>query len=1048
MIARCSLIAVGMLAACCPCTFALNPALDVSQYAHRAWKIREGFSKGFIYSIAQTPDGYLWLGTEFGLLRFDGVRAVPWQPPADQHLPPSQITSLLAARDGTLWIGTFEGLARWKDGRLTQYPELAGRMIETLLEDRAGTVWAGVFSYTPPGRLCAIQRGSVQCYGEDGALGNGVLGTYEDRKGNLWVGVRTGLWRWKPGPPKFYPLAGEPNGIQGLAEGDDGSLLIAMGGRVARFVDGKSEVAYPYPGPVRQFHALQLLRDRDGGMWVGTLGRGLVHVHQGRTDAFTQSDSLSGDTVTALFEDREGNLWVATTNGLDRFRNFAAATFSVNQGLSNFPGGSVLAATDGSVWLDTNGGLSRWNNGQITTYHERTSQVAASKPGAVGRVREISVSGFPKPGLLSLFQDDRGRIWVATFGGLGYLENDRFISISGVPGGIVYSIAEDTGGNLWIANLDHGLFRLLGGSVVQQIPWARLGRRDHARALAADSLQGGLWLGFFLGGVEYFKDGQVRASYAVTDGLGEGRVNGLQFDRDGILWAATEGGLSRLKNGRVATLTSKNGLPCDAVHWVMEDDAHSFWLYMACGLVRIERSELNAWSAAADATSGSKDKHSKRTIQFTVFDSSDGVRSSATNGSSSPNVAKSPDGKLWFTAQDGVSVVDPHHLPFNRLPPPVHIEQITADGKSYDATPDGNGHVRLPPLVRDLQIDYTALSFVAPEKVLFRYKLEGWDRDWQDVGNRRQAFYNNLSPGNYRFRLIGCNNSGVWNEAGTSLDFSVAPAYYQTSWFRLSCVAAFLALLGALYRLRLRQLARQFNMRLEERVSERTRIARDLHDTLLQSFHGLLLRFQAATNLLPERPEEARKTLESAIDQAAQAITEGRDAVQGLRSSTVVTNDLAVAVTALGEELAGDETNRNSAVFQVAVEGTPRNLHPILRDEVYRIAGEALRNAFRHAQARQIEVEIWFDERQLRLRVRDDGKGIDPRVLREDGRAGHYGLNGMRERAEVMGGNLTVWSELDSGTEIELSIPAFTAYATPPAPRRSWLLRKRTEIKS
>jgi signal transduction histidine kinase len=331
------------------------------------------------------------------------------------------------------------------------------------------------------------------------------------------------------------------------------------------------------------------------------------------------------------------------------------------------------------------------------------------------------------------------------------------------------------------------------------------------------------------------------------------------------------------------------------------------------------------------------------------------------------------------------------------------------------------------------------MSFSVPQKVRFRYILEGHDTVWQDPGDRRQAYYTDLTPGKYRFRVIASNNDGVWNEAGATLDFSIAPAWYQTNWFRVSCVSAFGLLLWALYRFRLRQVAYQFNMRLEERVSERTRIARDLHDTLLQSFHGLLLRFQMVSQLLPAG--EAKQRLDGAIDQAAEAITEGRDAVQGLRSSTVETNDLAVAIRTIGEELAADETNQSSAVFEVEVEGTPRNLHPILRDEVYRLAGEALRNAFQHAQARRIEVEIRYDQKQFRLRVRDDGKGIDPKVLGGEGREGHYGLHGMRERAKLVGGKMSVWSKRDSGTEVELSIPASTAYATA-EPRRSWLAEK------
>src|ERR1700683_1813428 len=335
-------IAFGILLECCPCAVALNPSLDINQYAHTAWTIREGFFKGVIYAIAQTPDGYLWLGTEFGLLRFDGVRPTPWEPPAGERLPATYIRRMLVARDGRLWIGTNEGLASWKDGKLTHYPELAGQFVQGLLEDRQGVIWVGV-SATPNGRLCAIQRGRVKCYGEDGSFGGGVLSLYEDNRGNLWAGADTGLWRWKPGPPKLYSMP--ETQLHALIEGDNGALLIAMRGGIRQLVDGKTE-AYPLPGAGRQFPN-HLLRDRNGGLWIGTACRVLRHVHQGKTDLFARSDGLSGDFVTALFEDREGNIWVATSDGLDRFRDFTVPTISVKQGLSNATVGSVLAAKDG-----------------------------------------------------------------------------------------------------------------------------------------------------------------------------------------------------------------------------------------------------------------------------------------------------------------------------------------------------------------------------------------------------------------------------------------------------------------------------------------------------------------------------------------------------------------------------------------------------------------------------------------------------------------------------------------------------------------------------
>ncbi len=564
------LLAVGTVLACMllawnPCALALDPNLDVSQYAHTAWKIREGFTKGQVNSITQTPDGYLWLGTEFGLLRFDGVRAVPWQPPAGERLPSDNIRNLVVSHDGTLWIGTLKGLASWKDGRLTRYPELAGSFVNAIVEDHEGAVWASAGAATG-GKLCAIGNGSVQCYGGDGIFGAVVLNLYEDSKGNLWAGVLNGLWRWRPGPPKFYPL-GEPNGIQALAQDADNTLLMGWRGGFYRFVDGRME-AYSVPGSVHQFRANQIFRDHDDGLWIGAQSQGLVHIHRGRSDVFSLSDGLSGDHVYALFQDREGDVWVATNGGLDRFRNFAIVTFSVGQGLSQAIVHSVRADRDGSVW-STDSTVQRWNNGQILTYGKRDKELSGRAPH-------------------SLFQDSRGRIWLGTLDGFGHLENGRIVLAPGIPG-YVRGIAEDNAGNLWIATLNSGLFSLSARGEVQQTPWTDLGRKDFPTALALDPLRGGLWIGFYERGIAYFRDGRVQASYGTADGLGEGPVSRFRFDTDGTVWAATQGGLSRLRNGRVVTMTSKNGLPCDAVHWVIQDNNHSFWLYMPCGLVRIER---------------------------------------------------------------------------------------------------------------------------------------------------------------------------------------------------------------------------------------------------------------------------------------------------------------------------------------------------------------------------------------------------------------------------------------------------------------------------
>ena len=1018
-------IALGIILACCPYVVGLDPSLDINQYAHTTWRGREGFSKGIIFAIAQTPDGYLWLGTEFGLLRFNGVRSVPWEPPAGQLLPSSEVRALFIARDGNLWIGTLKGLASWKDGKLTQYAELAGQVVSSILEDREGTIWAGGWA-TSTGRVCAIKNGSTKCYGEDGSLGHGVYSLYEDSGGSLWLGAVTGLWRWKPGPPKLYPMLNPTPGINSLIGGDNGALLIAMSEGIRRLVERKSEV-YPLPGVGGQFKPTRLLRDRNGGLWIGTADRGLLHVHQGRTDQFSRSDGLSDDYVEDLFEDREGNIWVATGDGLDRFRDFAVHTISVRQGLSNVS--SVLAAKDGSVWLGSTEGLNRWSDGQITIYRKRTAQpvnvgakreqkfsglAAAGESRVLGAAREITNSGLPDEEVRALTQDNRGRIWVTTSGGLFYFDDKHFIRVTAVPDGQVFSSAGDSVGNLWISDQDQGLIHLLGENVVERIPWARLGRRGMATALFPDPAEGGLWLGFFEGGVAYFKDGQVRASYAGADGLGLGRVSGLQLDRDGTLWAATEGGLSRVKNSRVATLTSKNGLPCNAVKWVVEDDAHSFWLYMACGLVRITRPDLESWV-----------RDPNRKVQATVFDSSDGVKSHSFTSGTTPRVAKSADGRLWFLPLDGVSVIDPQRLPSNKLPPPVRIEQIAADGQTYDPFRG----LRLPPRVRDLTIDYTALSLVAPEKVHFRFKLEGQDEDWREVVNDRRVQYSNLGPGHYRFRVTACNNSGVWNEEGDVLDFSIAPAYWQTNWFRALCVAAFVAILWGAHRLRVRVLEERqallerhqgeisaLNERLmKAQEEERMRIAGELHDGVLQKITSLALELATATIGLPADSEpkaEVREVEKKLIEVG----TEIRQLSHELHPAVLQEAGLPAALSSYCEEF----SKLRGIPIAYQADESVEELSPGAALCIYRIAQEALGNVAKHAHAKQVGVRLTRSDTRVCLVVSDDGVGFN---ADGSGKAGGLGLINMRERVRQLNGTFEFDSAPGRGTTVKAEVP-------------------------
>ena len=783
-----AIVGLAVLLASSVCAIALDPSLDISQYAHTAWTVREGFAQGPIHSIAQTPDGYLWLGTEAGLLRFDGVRAVPWQPPAGEHLPSNIVKKLLVSRDGTLWIGAGKGLASWKDGKLSQYPEMVGWIVDALVEDDEGTVWAGGLGVPGHGRLCAIKGGRAQCSDP----GEGVQSIYEDSKNALWVSTFKGLWRWKPESPQFFPTG--TTMTSALAEDKDGGLLFGRSTGIQRFVKGKSEV-YPVAMLARQSGVDSFLWDHDGSLWVGSFS-GLVHLHRGRAELFTQVDGLSANLVHCVFEDREGNIWVATEGGLDRFRDFSVPTFSAKEGFPAGLSGPILAAKNGSLWVGTADRLINWRNSEVTV----DDHTGPASNLVVKGVRAIHDSGL-RLQVQGLLQDSRGRLWVSTLGGFGYMNNDQFVLIKTVPGSTKGSIAEGAGGDLWFS-FDDALFHLVDGKNVERIPWDSLGVKEVGGRIAADPLQRGLWLGFSQGGIAYVGHGHIERLYTTSDGLGEGRVSQFRADREGALWASTEGGLSRIKDGHVATLSTKNGLPCDAVHWSQEDADHSVWLYLECGLARVSASEMSAWIADPN-----------RSVPVTLLDRSDGVATkSVLFGGFSAPVTESLDGKLWFSVEDGISVVDPRHLSFNKLAPPVHIEQIIADRKTYWqnwSRDTSSSNPKLPPLVRDLTIDYTALSLVVPEKVHFRFKLEGQDKDWREVVNQRRVEYSNLAPGNYRFRVTASNNSGVWNEAGAVLDFVIAPAYYQTNWFRALCVAAFFALLWAAYQVRVRRLRRQ-----------------------------------------------------------------------------------------------------------------------------------------------------------------------------------------------------------------------------------------------
>ena len=812
-----------------------------------------------------------------------------------------------------------------------------------------------------------------------------------DQQGSLWIGSDTAILRWRPGSSSTYPVSGLKNGlgfdgVAALVSAHDGSLWVgtpvAGGGGLQNFKEGKWK-PFVTPGLNGKTLGVEALYvDRENNLWVGTIKQGLYRIHGAQVDHFGSADGLSGDNVYNFYEDHEGTLWVATSKGIDNFRDTRMVSFSTREGLSADEVNSVLATRDGSVWIGSIAGLD--------VLHENSLSAIAGK-GAV-----------PRGQVTALLQDHLGRMWVGLSNTMLVLNDGRIREIrrtDGGPLGLAAGIAEDTDNNVWVEVIGppRTLFRIKDLKVQGEFPVPGL---PAARKLAADP-HGGIWLGLMSGDLAHYRNGvlQIAAYPHKTDA----RVEQVFISPDGSVLGATAFGLIGWKDGKKQILTVRNGLPRNGINAIITDRENALWLYTQCGLIQISASEFAKWWA-----------HSDSTLQMKTFDTSDGVQVGFALFNAS---ARSTDGRLWFPNGVVLQMIDPDKSGINTLAPPVHIEEVVADRKRYSEQRE----LRLPSLTRDLEINYTALSFVAPQKVRFRYRLEGYDRIWQEAEGRRQAYYNNLPPGNYRFTVIACNNDGVWNENGAVLDFAITPAFYQTLGFKMLLALFGIGLLWLLHNLRLKQATSQVQARLGERLEERGRIARELHDTLIQSVDGLMLRLQTALD--EPDPKRSHHMIEKALDSADEVMSEGRQRVQALRAEAALVTELSEALGSYGRELAEDRP----IAFSVALVGSPRPMDALVRDEAYRIGREALSNAFQHSGAKCIEAEFAYDRTLLHVRVRDDGRGIGELIL-SAGKPGHYGLLGMRERAQTIGGRLVIRTRPGAGTEVDLEIPAQRAY--------------------
>jgi signal transduction histidine kinase/ligand-binding sensor domain-containing protein len=950
---------------------------EITWYSHTAWTVHDGLFAGRPTTLAQTTDGFLWVGTDSGLFRFDGSHFAPFSANASP-LPSTSVIKLLGTRDGSLWIGTTRGLARWAHGRLSTY--LGGDPVVELLEDRDGAVWIGTHGgKNGLAKLCNVRAEQLRCDADSGKLGRFVASLHQTPDRTLWVGGATGLWQWRP-TAHGYTLPYRFPEVHAIVDDEDG-ILIAVNRDLIRLTGQMIPTRLP-PG-TESFNPTTLYRASDGRLWIGTQDRGVFRLSEGRTDRVTTVNGLSGDFVVDILEDREQNVWVATLGGIDRITDRPIAQLSIPHGLSAATVTAVLGDRKGRVWVGTVHGLNVWSSGRLAP---------AGPPAVVNAT------------IASLFEDANGRVWVATPAGIGWLAGARWLTVPGIGEGFFRAIAEDRGGNLWVAEQERGLYRFRDGRVTGPLPWSAL-RNLSARSLVADPTQG-IWIGFQEGGVAYLDGDQVRRFYTAADGLGAGEVMDLRFDTAGTLWVATATGLSRIAHGTAASTSRVHGLPCDgAVRWLLEDGEGALWLRMECGLVRLARSELDAWS-----------RNPSQHPAATLLDDRGALAVDEGSTAYTPPAARASDGRIWFRSTNGVRVFDPRRARITDVVPLVRLDRVTINGRPYTMEADA----RLPPGVREVTIDFTATSLTEQNRTRFRYMLEGRDAGWREAGTRRQATYTDLAPGSYRFRAAAANGAGIWGTVPAVWAFSVRPELYETRTFRIALPIVGLTLLWWLYQLRLRRFARLMKLRHEARLAERTRIAKDLHDTLLQGLVSVSMQLDVVVNEHADHP--ARGTLQHILQRVRDVVEEGRRTVNTLRVETP--GDLETGLTTEAERLRGVQ----KTVVRTLVNGDPRPLVPAIRHAAYWVGREALANAFQHSRATAVEIMIGYSPDEFTLRVSDDGVGIDPAVITAGRRLGHWGVPGMKEQAEQVGAKLRLWSRPAAGTEIEISIPARSAF--------------------
>ncbi len=974
-------LAVTLALAAPPLT-ALGPETPLSRFGHDHWQSGEGLPQNSVEAIAQTADGYLWFGTEEGLARFDGTRFVTFTQATTPALRHNSIKALLGTQDGSLWIGTNGGgLTHYRHGRFTDFGQAQGitaHTVSALAEDHSGHLWIG----TNDG-LLRYDGERIVPYGDgQGIAPRPIRSIRVDRQGVVWVGTGRGAYRLRGGRFETVPVGQR---VRSIAEGTDGAMWFGTAdhGVVRWQLDHATTFDIRRGLPTNDVRAIHV--DRHGGVWIGTNGSGILRLVDGSVTGLTTREGFSSDFVRAIFEDRDGSLWFGTEGGgLNRLRESRLTVLDHDDGLGGDFVRAVIEDRQGRMWLATDGaGLTRFD-GHSASHISRAN-------------------GLPENFVYAMLDDGRGRLWLGTDGGgLAVLEGSRARrspASDALPSDAIFSLAQTRDERLWVGT-GMGLVSVRHDQV-EPVPALAPLRGHHVAALHV-AAGGTLWIGARNYGVWSF-DGTRLVRHGAEQGFGELSVSAFHEDAEGTLWIATRGGLLRIADGRIHRFTTADGLLTDNIYGVVEGSAGQLWMSSTTGLFRVGKDDLDR-----------RMRHGGAPVTPVVFNTSDGMKVSEATGGGHPSTWRRRDGTLWFPTPRGVVVIDTDAPAMaSALPPPVFVEQVQRDGQAvpFDTPFD------VPASTRTMTFGYTALSFLAPAKTRFRYRLEGLEREWVQAGARREVTYTDLPDGRYTFRVIAANGEGAWNETGAAVSFTVLPPYYRSAWFLGLCVLGLVLAGWGGHRSRMRAMRQRFAAVL----AERGRVARELHDTLLQGFAGVSLQLDAVRHGMLAAPDKAATQLDRVLGQVDSCLTEARRSIWNMRAIALEEGDLVGAL----RTLAARTSEQSPVRVHVDVDGDARRLPAAVETDLLRVGQEAMANAIRHASADLVRITVRFDRRLVSLSVHDNGRGFDAAAV-DPLVAPHYGLRGMRERVERLGGTFALDSQPGQGTTVDVRVPLRT----------------------